>query len=137
MSFLDRVRSATIDRFWRPSESAPPQPLALAADHPTTLSPSAVGITVSSPPTGPRRGTRVAVSVYVPWDADLGPVVAWLVTLGYQQLEVRQGQHAATRSRVSGRAVVPQLTVDEARVKAAIASQVIGASVDVQQWPAY
>lgn len=98
---------------------------------------AAIGITQQPPPPGPRRGTRIAASVYLPFGTDPTPIERALEALGYDGVETRPATHVHTRTRVTATRVVTR-TVTEAQAQAAIWKKAKNAAaVDVQVWPAF
>lgn len=100
------------------------------------------GVTQGPPPPGPRQGTLVAVSIYLPFGADLAAMVAALVRLGYSNLEVREARHASTTSRVSASVRVPVLEASHEQVIASILASAniapkLAPRIDVDTWPTY
>jgi Holliday junction resolvasome RuvABC DNA-binding subunit len=81
------------------------------------------------------------VSLYLPFGADLGAVVAAIVTLGYSNVEIREAQHEATKSRISSSARIPvvEATVDQVRaaLRAALPPAYKDARADIDLWPTY
>ncbi len=99
---------------WLPAFlKAKPAPLPIAAA-PST------GVSQGPPPRGPRRGTLVAVSLYLPYGMDPVPIAGELVRLGYSNLEVRDARHADTKTRITAAARIPVLECSEHQVEAAI-----------------
>lgn len=105
------------------------------------VSPTAAGIAQGPAPVGPSTGTLVSVSCYLPFDVELSPYVTALVSCGYPSLEVRQAQHADTKSRISASGRVPHPNVTEAEVRAVIAKALgeleTPVRLDVQTWPTW
>lgn len=107
----------------------------------TPVSPTAAGIAQGPAPVGPSTGTLVAVSCYLPFGVELAPYVTALVDCGYPSLEVRQAQHADTKSRISASGRVPHPNVTESEVRAVIAKALgeleTPTRLDVQTWPTW
>lgn len=137
----DLVEPRKWDR-WLPAflrAKTAPGPAEPAAD---LRAPVGHGVTQGPPPPGPRQGTLVAVSIYLPFDADLAAMTAALVRLGYSNLEVREARHRATTSRVSASVRVPVLEASHEQVIASILAAVniapkLAPRIDVDTWPTY
>lgn len=100
------------------------------------------GVSQGPPPPGPRQGTLIAVSVYLPPDADCAAMAAALVKLGYSNLEVREARHRATTSRVTASVRVPVLEANHEQVIASILASAniapkLAPRIDVDTWPTY
>lgn len=136
----DLVEPRKWDR-WLPAflRATPAPAPAAAPDLPATVG---HGVSQGPPPPGPRQGTLVAVSIYLPFEADLPAMTAALVRLGYSNLEVREARHRATTSRVSASVRVPVLEASHEQVIASILAAVniapkLAPRIDVDTWPTY
>ncbi|MCC6989928.1 MAG: hypothetical protein IT181_13065 [Acidobacteria bacterium] len=121
---------------WRPAFMR--RAAAPAADGPV-----ASAIQQGPAPTGPPKGSLVAVSLYLPFGVDVTPYVAALVRLGYSNLEIRDAGHDATKTRVSAQARVPVVDVLESEVLDTLTREFTEHALapylraDVQTWPTY
>jgi len=123
--------------FLKSKPAQTPAPVAV----PDPPAPVGHGVQPGPAPRGARQGTLVAVSLYLPFGADLGAVVAAIVTLGYSNVEIREAQHEATKSRISSSARIPvvEATVDQVRaaLRAALPPAYKDARADIDLWPTY
>lgn len=127
---------AEIDRLGTPAAYSDAARRARGEGIPVSVAPT-IGITQGAPPPGPRRGTRVAVSIYLPHGTPTDRAVQALEALGYSEPEVRLAASPATQTRLSA-GLEAEVILTERRARADLAKKLgKGTRIDVQVWPAF